>query len=116
MVSSVTVCCYYKIERVLEMRLNQSKQKKRVKVWLVMVMVIVFMGGSYMGAHGLVWHKAFIDTTIKVEIDGESFKPKEDIVVIKERVYLPVRDTAEAVGKQVIWDGETKTVRLMKEK
>ena len=59
---------------------------------------------------------AYMD--IKLVIDGVPVTPKDSNGTVVEpfiyngTTYLPVRAVGEALGKQVTWDGKTKTVYL----
>ena len=51
-------------------------------------------------------------------MDGKTFTPKDvtgkvvDPFIVDGTTYLPVRAVAEALGKEVSWDSETRTVSL----
>ncbi len=49
---------------------------------------------------------------IKVTVNGEKITTNSEPFIYKGTTYLPVRDVAEAVGKDVKWDNNTKTVAL----
>lgn len=49
---------------------------------------------------------------IKVIVDGKELKTDKEPFIYEGTTYLPVRAVAEAVGKEVAWDGETQTVTL----
>ena len=55
---------------------------------------------------------------IKLNIDGVEITPKDangnvvEPFIVDGTTYLPVRAVAEALGKEVSWDGETRTVSL----
>ena len=55
---------------------------------------------------------------VSLEIDGEAFVPKNaageevDVFVYDGTTYLPLRALAEALGYDVAWDGDTRTVSL----
>lgn len=55
---------------------------------------------------------------IKLVVDGKEVTPKDvngnvvEPFVYNGTTYLPVRAVGEALGKTVLWDGETKTVYL----
>ncbi len=51
-------------------------------------------------------------SNIKIVINGKQLNTSKEPFVYEGTTYLPVRDVAEAVGKQVTWDGNTKTVIL----
>ncbi len=55
---------------------------------------------------------------IQLVVDGVSYEPKDangnvvEPFIVDGTTYLPVRAVAEALGKEVNWDGETKTVYI----
>ena len=51
-------------------------------------------------------------SNIKIMIDGKQLNTSKEPFTYNGTTYLPVRAVAEAVGKDVTWDGATKTVYL----
>lgn len=49
---------------------------------------------------------------IKVMVDGKELQTSKEPFTYEGTTYLPIRAVAEAVGKDVTWDGATKTVYL----
>ncbi len=49
---------------------------------------------------------------IKVVVDGKQLSTSKEPFTYEGTTYLPIRAVAEAVGKDVTWDGTTKTVYL----
>lgn len=49
---------------------------------------------------------------IKVVVDGKQLSTSKEPFTYEGTTYLPIRAVAEAVGKDVTWDGATKTVYL----
>lgn len=49
---------------------------------------------------------------IKIVIDGTELATDKEAFIYEGTTYLPVRAVAEAVGKEVAWNGETQTVTL----
>lgn len=50
----------------------------------------------------------------KININSKSYNPKNDIIVINDRTYLPLREMAELVGYDVEFSQEFKTIELKK--
>ena len=48
----------------------------------------------------------------KFVVDGQERQLNEDVVVINDRTYVPVRAMSELLNKQVGWDGQTNTVSI----
>lgn len=53
-------------------------------------------------------------SNIKIVVDGEQISTSKEPFTYEGTTYLSVRAVAEAVGKDVTWDGNTKTVYLGK--
>lgn len=51
-------------------------------------------------------------SNIKIIVDGKQLSTSKEPFTYNGTTYLPVRAVAEAVGKDVTWDGATKTVYL----
>lgn len=51
-------------------------------------------------------------SNIKIIVDGKQLSTSKEPFTYNGTTYLPVRAVAEAVGKDVTWDGTTKTVYL----
>lgn len=51
-------------------------------------------------------------SNIKIVVDGEQISTSKEPFTYEGTTYLPVRAVAEAVGKDVTWDSNTKTVYL----
>lgn len=51
---------------------------------------------------------------IKIVVDGKQLTTSAEPFIYEGVTYLPVRAVAEAVGKEVYWDGNTNTVTLGK--
>nr|DAR16798.1 MAG TPA: Host cell surface-exposed lipoprotein [Caudoviricetes sp.] len=49
---------------------------------------------------------------IKIVVDGKQLSTNKEPFTYEGTTYLPVRAVAEAVGKDVSWDGATKTVYI----
>ena len=49
---------------------------------------------------------------IKIVVDGKELQTSREPFIYEGTTYLPVRAVAEAVGKEVAWDGATQTVTL----
>jgi len=63
---------------------------------------------------------AYAANVVKIVIDGTEITPRDangkrvDPIIIDGTTYLPVRAVAEALGKEVYWDGPNYTVYLGK--
>lgn len=51
-------------------------------------------------------------SNIKIIVDGKQLSTSKEPFTYNGTTYLPVRAVAEAVGKDVTWDGATKTVYI----
>jgi len=54
--------------------------------------------------------------TFDIEVSGEKFEGENPPVVIGGRTYLALRDTAEALGIEVYWNGDERKVEIGKTK
>ncbi len=50
--------------------------------------------------------------TFDIEVSGEKFEGENPPVVIEGRTYLALRDTAEALGIEVYWNGDERKVEI----
>lgn len=50
--------------------------------------------------------------TFDIEVSGEKFEGENPPVVIGGRTYLALRDTAEALGIEVYWNGDERKVEI----
>ncbi|TNJ62483.1 hypothetical protein FE784_30415 [Paenibacillus hemerocallicola] len=81
--------------------------------------LFVSLSMNVSGADALTEVKVFLNTGIKVMLNGKSFEPADPddgtrLVPITYRgsTYLPLRAVAEATGMQVAWDDKTNTAYL----
>jgi len=49
---------------------------------------------------------------IKIIVNGQELKTDVEPVIISDRVMVSVRAIAEALGKTVTWDANTRTVEI----
>lgn len=54
-------------------------------------------------------------TDMKIKIDGYEKKLENDIIVVNDLSYLPVRELAELLGFEVTWDSERNVIGIEKE-
>lgn len=94
------------------------------KVVLSFIMVAVITASMTVGAfaaENLTEIKAYLNASLKFNLDGELWSPKDiegnDVLPITYNgtTYLPVRSSAEALGLSVGWDDTTQTVTLTKQ-
>ncbi len=52
---------------------------------------------------------------VKVTLDGKQLEFEQPAVIVEERTLVPLRGIFEALGANVYWDGETKTVTSVKD-
>lgn len=83
------------------------------------VMLSLSLSYNVFGAGTLTEVKVFLNTGIKVMLNGKPFEPVDPddgtkLVPITYRgsTYLPMRAVAEAAGLKVTWDGNTETAYL----
>lgn len=93
--------------------------KKRLLMRLATLCLCVgLVGGSALAAGKMYKNITVQYDNIKLVIDGVTITPKDANGTVVEpfiyngTTYLPVRAVGNAIGKQVSWDGKTKTVYL----
>ena len=75
---------------------------------------------GFLSAAILLGGVAYAANVVKIVIDGTEITPRDangkrvDPIIIDGTTYLPVRAVAEALGKEVYWDGPRYTVYLGK--
>ena len=74
------------------------------KKWLVIVSMVVFICGFAA--------VAWANEPIKLVVNGQEIKPDVSPQIIGNRTMVPVRWIAEALGANVEWDAQTKTVLI----
>ncbi|MGI6732537.1 MAG: copper amine oxidase N-terminal domain-containing protein [Anaerovoracaceae bacterium] len=72
-------------------------------------LLTVFLVGALIISLGTV---AFAASQIKVVLNGEELGFDVDPTITNGRVMVPVRTIAQALGAEVRWDGDTKTVYI----
>lgn len=99
--------------------MNKRLRNKGIVISTLAVMFTLFLTQQSLGAGSLTEIKVFMNTGIKVMLNGKPFEPtdKDDgtkLVPITYRgsTYLPMRAVAEAAGIQVTWDPQTETAYL----
>lgn len=48
----------------------------------------------------------------ELEINGNTVKPKMDIKIVEDHIYVPLRQVAEALGATVDWDAASKSITI----
>lgn len=94
---------------------NKMKKKRRVLA-AVLCCALTLVTVAYATNATKTIQAAYMN--IKLVVDGVPITPKDsngstvEPFIYNGTTYLPVRAVGEALGKQVSWDGETKTVYL----
>ena len=93
----------------------KMKKAKWLLVGLIMAICIVSIGAY--ASNGTV-NKMLSYNNIKITLDGKEIRPTDaggnyvEPFIIEGTTYLPVRGVASALGLDVEWDANTKTVKL----
>src|SRR5690606_41411366 len=53
--------------------------------------------------------------TFDIYVADEKFQPENPALVVEGRTYLPLRATGEALGIEVIWNGDLRRVEINKD-
>lgn len=95
---------------------KQARRTKDVLFGMVLSLLLVAMAVPALAAGVKTIEANYMD--IKLVVDGVPITPKDangkevEPFVFEGTTYLPVRAVGEALGKDVKWDGETKTVYI----
>ncbi|MBN2852117.1 MAG: glucosaminidase domain-containing protein [Clostridia bacterium] len=84
--------------------------QKKIKMLLPAIMllfIVILINGS-------VNVKAAYASDIKLIVDGKDITELSGPVIINSRTLVPVRFIAEEIGADVIWDGDNRTVKIVK--
>ncbi len=90
--------------------------KKSMRVFALVLIGILVLGAAVLAADGYTKQLTANYVGVSLVIDGQLVVPKDvngnlvEPFIVDGTTYLPVRAIAEALGKEVSWDGETKTV------
>ncbi len=90
--------------------------KKRLVVLIAVAALLVFAAGAFAGSN-IEAIQANLAHDFKFLVDGEDFVPmdgdaKLSPIVYNDRTYLPARALGEALGIEVGWNEDTRTVIL----
>lgn len=94
--------------------------KKRLQGILIGMLATLLLTGGLVHAKDLSEKAQIFFRDIKIYIDGAEIVPKGsdgsvvEPFIMNGATYLPVRAIAEALGKDVAWDGKTSTVYIGK--
>ncbi len=83
-----------------------------------LVLCVTLCGGTALAANTVYRTITVQYDNIKLVVDGMEVTPKDangtrvEPFIYNGTTYLPVRAVGDAIGKQVTWDGESKTVYL----
>ncbi|MEW6173210.1 MAG: copper amine oxidase N-terminal domain-containing protein [Bacillota bacterium] len=88
------------------------RKKKLLFLSCLLVVFLLGMLTQAVASSTLQSVTAYVDSGVKIVLDGNTLNSPEKPILYNDRYYLPVRAVAEAVGKAVTWDGATKTVYL----
>ncbi|QUI21284.1 peptidylprolyl isomerase [Vallitalea pronyensis] len=84
----------------------------------------LLLSGTWVKAEDIVKHIQVLINTINIELNGEQVakagesytltngKEVPNSLVYEETTYVPIRKVSEILGKDVVWDGVTKTIKL----
>lgn len=93
-------------------------KKKMLMRLATLCLCVGLVGGSALAAGKIYKNITVQYDNIKLVIDGATITPKDangstvEPFIYNGTTYLPVRAVGNALGKQVSWDGKTKTVYL----
>lgn len=92
--------------------------KKSIRILAMILVICLSLGVGALAADGYTRELIANYVGVKLVVDGVNITPKDangnvvDPFIVDGTTYLPVRAVAEALGKDVNWDGDTKTVYI----
>ncbi|MBD0382525.1 stalk domain-containing protein [Paenibacillus sedimenti] len=93
--------------------------KKGIVIPILSVMLFLSLSMHVVGAGSLTEVKVFLNSGIKVMLNGKAFEPVDPDdgtklmpITYRGSTYLPMRAVAEAAGLKVTWDPNTETAYL----
>jgi hypothetical protein len=86
--------------------------KKRVISAFIPVIVVLSISTSITAASAMTEIKAYMNNSIKITLNGQSWKPAQPPITYQGSTYLPLRAVGEALDAQVSWDSATQTVDI----
>ena len=90
--------------------------KKSLRVFILVLVCVLVLGAAALAANGYTKQLIANYVGVSLVIDGQLVIPKDingntvEPFIVDGTTYLPVRAVAEALGKEVSWDGDSKTV------
>lgn len=94
--------------------------KKTIRILALILVICLAAGIGAFAADSYTKNLVANYVGVKLVVDGVTITPKDakgnvvDPFIVDGTTYLPVRAVAEALGKEVDWDGSTKTVYIGK--
>ncbi len=94
--------------------------KKSIRILAMILVICLAAGVGALAADSYTKNLVANNVGVKLVVDGVNITPKDakgnvvDPFIVDGTTYLPVRAVAEALGKEVDWDGTTKTVYIGK--
>ena len=85
------------------------KKTSRNLTALVLVLCLVMVGSFVLG-DSVEKSISVLFNSINITVNGEAVE--SDNILYEGTTYVPLRDVAEMLGKEVSWDGETKTAGI----
>ncbi len=92
--------------------------KKTIRILAMILAICLAVGVGALAADNYTKNLLANYVGVKLVVDGVSITPKDangtvvEPFIVDGTTYLPVRAVAEALGKEVGWDGDTKTVYI----
>ena len=90
--------------------------KRAMRVFALVMVCILVLGAAAFAAEGYTKQLTASYVGVSLVVDGMPIVPRDvngntvEPFIVDGTTYLPVRAVAEALGKEVSWDGDTKTV------
>lgn len=86
--------------------------KRKTIISIILSAILVSSVSIGLAAEKLTTITAQLNHSIKINLNGQSWTPKDPPITYNGTTYLPVRAVAEAVGLNVGWDATTQTISI----
>lgn len=88
-----------------------EKNKKKYKFFIALMIIGLFaISGSISKAESIAQQIQVKFNSINISVNGEAVNSKN--ILYEGSTYVPLRDVAEMLGKDVIWDDDTRTAHI----
>lgn len=80
-----------------------------MKKHIIMMMIFLLLMSS------ISYAEAEVDSEIQLIVDGQNITQLSSPIIKNNRMLVPIRFVSEEIGAEVLWDHDTRTVRVIKD-